>query len=72
MEFEITSEYIELIKLLKAMNLVMSGGEAKMVVDEGLVLVNGEVEFRKRKKLIVGDVVELEGQVVTVISPNGR
>ena len=38
--------------------MVSSGGEAKFVVSEGLVLVNGEVETRKRKKLVAGDIVE--------------
>ena len=44
-------EFIELIKLLKLKNIAQSGGHAKMMVEEGSVKVNGELEFRKRKKL---------------------
>ncbi len=52
-------EYIELIKLLKIMRIVESGGQAKQVVDEGLVYRNGEQELRKRAKLRAGDVIEV-------------
>lgn len=48
-------EFIELNNLLKALNWVASGGEAKMVIKEGQVEVNGEVELRVRKKMRVGD-----------------
>lgn len=67
MEIQMQGEYIELIKVLKMANLVMSGGEAKMVVDEGLVQVNGEVESRKRRKLRVGDKVFFEGAEITIV-----
>tara|TARA_Y100000782_G_C10182954_1_gene264876 strand:- start:393 stop:599 length:207 start_codon:yes stop_codon:yes gene_type:complete len=67
MEIQIKDDYIELIKLLKIANLVMSGGEAKAVVGEGLVLVNGEVELRKRKKLVPGDEVDFEGYIVKIV-----
>ncbi|MBI9033987.1 MAG: RNA-binding S4 domain-containing protein [Bacteroidales bacterium] len=68
MEFELEGqEYIELIKLLKFMNLVGSGGEAKMVVDQGEVVVNGENESRKRRKLIKGDIVEFAGETIEII-----
>ena len=56
-EIEIASEPIELYKILKFENLVASGGEAKFVIAEGLVRVNGMVETRKRKKIFAGDVV---------------
>ena len=52
---------IELHKLLKFENLVMSGGEAKQVIQNGLVRVNGEVELRRGRKLQLGDIVEFEG-----------
>lgn len=52
-------EYIELIKLLKIMRISESGGQAKMMVDDGLVFRNGEPEFRKRAKLKPGDVIEV-------------
>ena len=57
-EVEISEEPIELYKILKFENMVSSGGEAKYVVSEGHVRVNGEVETRKRKKIFSGDVVE--------------
>ncbi|MFK7771910.1 MAG: RNA-binding S4 domain-containing protein [Saprospiraceae bacterium] len=53
-------EFIELIKLLKLKDIAQSGGHAKMMVEDGLVKVNGELEFRKRKKLRDGDIVEME------------
>ena len=59
---EITKEPVELYKLLKFENMVSSGGEAKFVISEGLVQVNGEVETRKRKKLVSGDVVEFSSE----------
>jgi ribosome-associated protein len=52
-------EYIELIKLLKIMRISESGGQAKMMVEDGLVLRNGEPEFRKRAKLRSGDLIEV-------------
>ena len=52
-------EYIELNKLLKILSWVSSGGEAKQVIDEGQVQVNGEVELRRRRKLKSGDEVTL-------------
>ena len=64
--FKIEGEYIHLIQLLKVTGLSSSGGEAKMIVEEGLVLVNGEVELRKRKKIRPGDEVELEGNKVKI------
>ncbi|OIO71454.1 MAG: RNA-binding protein [Zetaproteobacteria bacterium CG_4_9_14_3_um_filter_49_83] len=57
-EVEISREPIELNKLLKFENLVASGGEANQVLEEGLVRVNGQVETRKRKKIIAGDIIE--------------
>lgn len=68
MEFAISTEYIELMKLLKAARLVDSGGMAKMVVSDGAVLVNGAKELRKRAKLRPGAVVDFNGQTVTVTS----
>lgn len=58
--FKIEGEYIELIQLLKAIGLAQTGGHAKMIVDEEMVVRNGEIETRKRAKLIIGDVIEVE------------
>ncbi len=63
----ITTPYIELNKLLKRENLVASGGEAKFVISEGMVLVNGEVETRKRKKIIQGDTVHFNNHTMKVV-----
>jgi ribosome-associated protein len=52
-------EYIELIKLLKIMRVSESGGQAKMMVDDGVVYLNGQKESRKRAKLRSGDLVEV-------------
>lgn len=60
------SEFIELIKLLKIQGLAQTGGHAKILIEEGLVLVNGALEFRKRRKLRPGDTVEIEGNVVQI------
>lgn len=59
-------DFIELNKLLKIMQLASSGGEAKQLIDEGLVKVNGEVELQRRKKLRKGDKVEMGGEEVTI------
>ncbi|MES2800065.1 MAG: RNA-binding S4 domain-containing protein [Bacteroidota bacterium] len=59
-EFKIEGEFIELIQLLKATGLAQTGGHAKFIVDDGLVLRNGEVELRKRAKLVAGDVIQIE------------
>ena len=48
-EFELKEEYIELIRLLKFLRLSETGGHAKTMVDEGLVIRNGETEYRRRK-----------------------
>ena len=62
-EFQLQTEYIDLLQLLKATSIVMSGGEAKMLVDDGFVTVNGEIEHRRRRKLKVGDVVIFDYQI---------
>ena len=57
---------IELAKLLKYENLVQSGGEAKLLITEGHVRVNGEVETRKGKKINAGDVVSLGNESIKI------
>lgn len=54
---EIKSEPTELYKILKFANIVCGGGEAKLVISEGYVSLNGEVETRKRKKIYAGDLI---------------
>jgi len=65
-EFKLEGEFIPLIQLLKATNLVQTGGEAQIVVSEGLVKYNGEVDTRKRLKVKHGDVVEFENTKILV------
>lgn len=64
---DVSYQPIELCKLLKIANMVGGGGEAKIVISEGYVYVNGEVEFQKRKKIYHQDIVEFNGEVIEVI-----
>jgi ribosome-associated protein len=63
---DISVQPIELCKLLKIANMVGGGGEAKIVISEGYVLVNNEVEFQKRKKVYQDDIIEFNGEIVQV------
>ena len=68
MEIRIKDEYIKIGQALKLASLVGSGVEAKFVIEDGSVLVNGEVETRRGKKLRDGDVVSFQGESFTVRS----
>ena len=63
---EINKEPVELYKILKFEGMCASGGEAKMVVTEGQVLVNGDVETQKRKKIVSGDIIEFCGEKIQI------
>ncbi len=63
MQFELKDEYIELFKLIKVLDLVDSGAQAKMIVSDGYVERNGEIELRKRAKIIAGDKLVIGGDV---------
>ncbi|MDX2428290.1 MAG: RNA-binding S4 domain-containing protein [Xanthomonadales bacterium] len=63
---EITSEPVELYKILKFEGMVASGGEAKQLISEGYVLVNGKVETRKRKKIVAGDTIEFAQEIIRI------
>jgi len=65
-KFKAENGQIELIKLLKVTGLCSTGGMAKVVTDEGLVKVDGEVEYRKRRKIKKGQRVEFEGNIIRV------
>jgi ribosome-associated protein len=65
-DVEISKEPIELYKILKFENWVASGGEAKFVISEGHVIVNGEVETRKRKKIFSDDIVEFGKEKIRI------
>ncbi|WP_339673534.1 RNA-binding S4 domain-containing protein [Dasania marina] len=62
----ITHQPVELYKILKFEGMVRSGGEAKMFIAEGKVLVNGEIETRKRKKIVAGDSIQLFDECIRV------
>lgn len=61
------SEFIPLDKLLKFMQLVNTGGEAHIMIEDGMVKVNGVVELQKRKKIRVGDNVQFDGEYIEVV-----
>lgn len=60
-------EPVELYKILKFESMVPSGGVAKLAIESGDVLVNGEVETRKRKKIVAGDTVEFNGEKIRLV-----
>lgn len=66
-EVILNTEPVELHKILKFEGLVPSGGVAKLAIESGDVLVNGEVETRKRKKIVAGDVVEFNGETIRMV-----
>ncbi|GIU02036.1 RNA-binding S4 domain-containing protein [Shewanella algidipiscicola] len=61
-------EFIELYKVLKVQSMTGGGGEAKFVISEGMVTVDGEVETRKRKKVSPGQVVSFNGESVMIVA----
>ena len=58
---------VELHKILKFEGLVPSGGVAKLAIASGDVLLNGEVETRKRKKIFAGDIIEFNGEEIRLV-----
>ncbi len=63
---KLREDFIKLGQALKAAGLVESGVEAKFVIQDGLVKVNGQVETQRGKKLVAGDVVEFDGQQIKI------
>ena len=59
-------DYIKLGQALKAAGLVESGVDAKFVIQDGLVKVNGSIETQRGKKLIAGDIVEFDGEKIKI------
>lgn len=66
-EVLITREPVELYKILKFEGLVDSGAAAKAVIDEGNVMVNGNVETRRRNKIKSGDLIEIGGEQYKIV-----
>lgn len=67
MTFELEDDYIELFKLLKVTGVAESGAQAKMLIDEGNVKRNGEVELRKRAKIVLGEKIKVGEEEIEVI-----
>jgi len=67
MQFELKDDYIELFKLLKLLDLVDTGAQAKMIVADGYVKRNGETELRKRAKIRQGDILEVGDEVTIAV-----
>jgi ribosome-associated protein len=63
---EITREPVELCKLLKFEGIIATGGEAKLLIGDGQVSVNGVIETRKRKKIVDGDTIEFRGEKMRI------
>lgn len=63
---KLRDDFIKLGQALKAANLVESGVDAKNVIQEGLVSVNGEADTRRGRKLIVGDIVDFNGEQIKI------
>lgn len=69
---ELESEFVELYKILKFEGLAESGGNAKRVIEDGQVSVNGEIETRKRKKIRAGDQIDFIDHHIDVIGKSGE
>jgi ribosome-associated protein len=67
LKYELRDEYIELFKLIKVLDLVDSGAEAKMIVSDGHVRRNGEIELRKRAKIRQGDIIEIADVTIELV-----
>jgi len=64
--FKLSGNYIELSKLLKSSGLCVTGGSAKNAIENGLVIVDKEVEYRKGRKIRQGQTVEFDGHIIEV------
>jgi ribosome-associated protein len=64
--FKLEGEFIPMIQLLKAANLVLTGGEAQVAVASGEVRCNGETDYRKRLKVRKGDIVEFRNNKIVI------
>jgi len=67
MTYTLTSEFIELNKLIKLLDLVDTGGQAKMLIEDGLVIRNGVIETRKRAKIVKGDTIQIGDVTITIV-----
>ena len=67
MTYTLTEPYIELHKLIKFLDLVDTGGQAKMLIENGHILRNGEVETRKRAKILKGESIRIGEVIIEII-----
>ena len=67
LEYKLTGEYIELFKLLKLLHVASSGGEAKTMIETGDIVLNDEVELRKRAKIRCGSIIQ-NGDITIKVS----
>lgn len=67
---KVSGEFIQLNQFLKLENLAMSGGDARGMIEEGMVKVNGTVTSIIRKKLFTGDTVEVDGKIYQIETDN--
>mgnify|MGYP001550487939 CR=1 FL=1 len=65
-QVDITQEPVELYKILKFEGMVATGGEAKLLIGDGQVKVNGDIETRRRRKMVDGDIIEFRGEKLQV------
>lgn len=68
LEFQLQDTYIELYKLLKVLDLVDSGAQAKLLIADGYLTRNGEVEIRKRAKIVAGDILQIAEVTIKVVA----
>lgn len=66
MTFTLTDDFIELYKLIKVLDLVDSGGQAKQLIEQQHVFRNGELETRKRAKIVKGDSIRIDNVTITI------
>lgn len=66
MTFTLTDDFIELTKLLKTLDLVDSGGQAKMLIEQEQVFRNGKIETRKRAKIVKGEQIQVGDVVIDI------
>jgi ribosome-associated protein len=67
MEYKINTEFIELTKLLKLLNIAMTGGHAKIMIENGEIIRNGEIETLKRAKIRPGDILQINDLKISII-----
>lgn len=65
--FKLEGPHIELIQLLKAVGIAQTGGHAKIIVEEGEVIKNGEIETRKRAKIIKEEIIIVNNEIEVII-----